>query len=1172
MGALEDWVATGDSAPPIVPRSALEEWIANGDPAPKAPAPSAPSDTAPSDTIGRRLGLGTRGALEGLLGLGAPLYDLAAIPQNLLNAGVKAATGRDLGISTRSGSERLEQGLDTVGLPAPETIGERRANRVIEGVAGVIPTMGAGLGVKAAEVASPMARRLADMLIAKPAAQIVSGAGAGLGAEAADEAGLGPVGQFAGSLLGGGLTGALHHAGETGVRLASGLLAPFHEGGQARIIASALLRQSSDPVTLRQRLLAAAVDPERRLPDSPATTAEAARDPGLGMLEGGLRSDQHSPGFGQLSPAARLRNVDEARNAVRLGALPEPAPDALPAAGNEARGLLDTAGADRAGQVAAARADIAPDNPALRLRPMGQEVAAQVGGQARERLVAQDGERTGQVVNAYDAISPEARIPFGGLQKLARELADKYYPGGPAGGLPPGLRELVRDIEAVGGPVVEGQPPPIAVVPFNELTGTHARIVSLQNDFGGDKRAQSVLIQLKNGLDDIAGRAAAPHGPPSLPVTEADLAAQSAAEGAAQRPDVAAALDEVHGSQASVDRAQLANSGGALDGRPLNRNGTAESLASFLVRNGGIRDDGGEVLQALGGTVRTRPGLLHNRSGMRLDDARELAHKEGFIGRLGQDTQGAEGTTIDDLIVALHDELNGPRPRNPESPLARGVDRELDETHGLSLSAPRDRVLSAVRDPALEQPAGAPVPDGYAPVEGALSPEDAAQWHVAEDMRRAQGQDFGTDRTGARGVATVLQRGAYGGFQVPDQGVLGHLVSTPQNVRQALRAGGEAVRPLLRQAFLDRAQAAGGVGADGNLLGSPGFGRFWRDNLDTAAALFSPRHAEQVLELANLHAGADASPRPFSPAQADRLRGAAELEAGRRADFVGDETGTRAVGRVLNRAPDGGFRVPDERVPAALLASPNAVRQTLRANPETLPALRRGFMAQAFGAGAQRATPAADGATMLRPKPFMDFWRKHSDTAGLLFGEDDMRRLRLLASDFREGLAAQSAAKMRGSPTASNLSVAHLVAEISHGLLPPNSPLAQRLARPVQWLAQLTGDEQALRHLLTEAVADPALASRLLAKATPAAADQAAQYLQTTTLERFRRAATDGSGRLLLRSEAASSAPSSADRGERERPLPRRPLPRALPLQPDGSSGRDPEQRRRDSLARKLQP
>jgi hypothetical protein len=153
-----------------------------------------------------------------------------------------------------------------------------------------------------------------------------------------------------------------------------------------------------------------------------------------------------------------------------------------------------------------------------------------------------------------------------------------------------------RDIAAVGGPVVEGQPPPIPTVPWNQLQGLHHRIIKLQNDYAGYKPAQALLTQLKQSLDDAAERAAAAHEPPSLPLGPDDIAAQHAAEGAAQRPDVAAALDETQGSAAAAGRAQAQASGGAIDGRALNRNGTAESLASFIVRNGGIRDDGGEVM------------------------------------------------------------------------------------------------------------------------------------------------------------------------------------------------------------------------------------------------------------------------------------------------------------------------------------------------------------------------------------------------------------------------------------------------------------------------------------------------------------------------------------------------------------------------------------------------
>lgn len=434
--------------------------------------------------LGRSFGLGLRNVVEGIGALPAMAYDAASIPQNALNAGVKGLTGYDLGLSARSGAENLSGALDAAGLAKPRTQGERLAGKLIEGVAGAIPTMGVGAGLQAAG----MAPRAARMLLDKPVTQITSGAGAGLAAGGAEEGGAGTVGTLAAGLAGGVGAAAVPNALSLAGRLGQGLTMPFTQGGRERIVGDAMLRQSSDPATLAARLRAGLDDPGARLPDSPATTAQASRDAGLAAFEGGLRSNSTPPPDGGLTPQARFAGIDAERNAARSRELPAPMPDA---AGGQ-----------------------------------GAEVRA-VGGQA-------EGVRRGQVSAAYEAIDPEgaSQFPADPVRGMVRAAQDKYF--GPLSGGSRPLDAIERDLLDQGGDTLS----------FASMQNLRSRLsaVIADADAKGDARLAAAANQVKGGMDDLAERAAAAVRQAEHPVTAADLERQAADEGAAQFPGLATTL------------------------------------------------------------------------------------------------------------------------------------------------------------------------------------------------------------------------------------------------------------------------------------------------------------------------------------------------------------------------------------------------------------------------------------------------------------------------------------------------------------------------------------------------------------------------------------------------------------------------------------------------------
>ena len=80
------------------------------------------------------------------------------------------------------------------------------------------------------------------------------------------------------------------------------------------------------------------------------------------------------------------------------------------------------------------------------------------------------------------------------------------------------------------------------------------------------------------------------------------------------------------------------------------------SLTEFLARNGGIREDGGELGAMDAGKVFVpAAGKLVRPNGMTLDEARRLAVEHGYLSDAAADQQST--STVDDLLVALRDDI-----------------------------------------------------------------------------------------------------------------------------------------------------------------------------------------------------------------------------------------------------------------------------------------------------------------------------------------------------------------------------------------------------------------------------------------------------------------------------------------------------------------------------------
>lgn len=145
------------------------------------------------------------------------------------------------------------------------------------------------------------------------------------------------------------------------------------------------------------------------------------------------------------------------------------------------------------------------------------------------------------------------------------------------------------------------------------------------------------------------------------------------------------------------------------------------SLVSYLVKAGGIRDDRGDLRAMLGGSYRTRPGLVNNRGGLPLDRAAERALEDGYFpehagswgrGLVAENAGGArrEGGAAAEsmcgqvLLDAIDAELRGHR-RYPhgEAPDGQRHDAARDEFDRVEAERAQAEAWRQLRDAAEER-------------------------------------------------------------------------------------------------------------------------------------------------------------------------------------------------------------------------------------------------------------------------------------------------------------------------------------------------------------------------------------------------------------------------------------------------------------------------------------
>lgn len=165
------------------------------------------------------------------------------------------------------------------------------------------------------------------------------------------------------------------------------------------------------------------------------------------------------------------------------------------------------------------------------------------------------------------------------------------------------------------------------------------------------------------------------------------------------RSDRRAAINEHRRTLRAVEQADTASPAfkefmaDVRRGRPAGK--PPLRLAAWLVKQGGVRDQGGEV-RALGFDHKTRPGLINNKGGKTLDDAARAAWEAGYIGTPD------ERPAIDDFLSALQHDVNGKSPIHRSEDIGytlaqREIDqfREMLDREGLDIAKLNDGELEA---------------------------------------------------------------------------------------------------------------------------------------------------------------------------------------------------------------------------------------------------------------------------------------------------------------------------------------------------------------------------------------------------------------------------------------------------------------------------------------------
>lgn len=214
---------------------------------------------------------------------------------------------------------------------------------------------------------------------------------------------------------------------------------------------------------------------------------------------------------------------------------------------------------------------------------------------------------------------------------------------------------------------------------------------SVANDVAAGRRVEAPTALMRAEIDGAVVRAAPAEASPFLRATDDGAGNVTYRPDLPTRPDgtpltreeFAAELARRQGTTVEAQRAaaQAADSEAA-------RADKAETLVQWLVRNGGVRDDRGD-LHAILGEARRRPGLI-NRNGMPADIAALKAREAGFFedARILTNEQGRDiapdGLSDRQLFDAIDAEMRGLGVRRADS---YGIEARPDRLSGERMMA-----------------------------------------------------------------------------------------------------------------------------------------------------------------------------------------------------------------------------------------------------------------------------------------------------------------------------------------------------------------------------------------------------------------------------------------------------------------------------------------------------
>lgn len=410
-----------------------------------------PNSPAQERGAGRSLGLGTRNVMEGIGGL------VGSVTSPFANV-VDWAMG---GSGRRFGNPGAAV-ADALGLPTPQNSTERVLGNVIEGAAGIIPTLGAGAALQAAGRAPQIAAALSEA----PILQAVSGALGGGASGVAQEGGFGVPAQVGAGLAAGALpffgAAAANTVGR-GIRSMAGAADRMTESGQQRLAGTAFERMAKDPAGVRAAL-SDGTDGVL-VPGSLPTTAQRVADPGISLLEKAMQQTPEGWAIRERYTAQQdaqrealnnLLNPVGKRQNDNIAAVSDQLAQAAPYGGNldsrMAGGMIRSAFDDAYGnmrkQVGEAYNAIDPSGTAsFDLRPLAQSFQEIVGNGRYQRTPKEVTDLLGQM---SDDIKNGVNVTYRDLQDMRTLMSDLSFQASKTGDaatnrIATGMRRAIDD-------------------------------------------------------------------------------------------------------------------------------------------------------------------------------------------------------------------------------------------------------------------------------------------------------------------------------------------------------------------------------------------------------------------------------------------------------------------------------------------------------------------------------------------------------------------------------------------------------------------------------------------------------------------------------------------------------------------------------------------------------